>query len=198
MSGFVKSRFASQCMETLVVLLDDALCLIILAKAIATLRRALENLQLSLAQRQGFVDMLDEWTHRFAYGDIEVETHDGAGDVLQRNIYQVADEKPALLLFETGMGFPQRRELPVEFKKPRPEFDFQVEHRNIEGDPEQTSLGTFTVREIDSSALDSAKVRIILHLDEKSRLGMSAVQGNRKLEVTWSLIPPPRPEPADA
>jgi len=60
------------------------------------------------------------------------------------------------------MGFPNRREIPVEFKKPRTEFDLNVEHRNVDGDPEQTTLGTFTVREIEPAQLAQEKVRLIL------------------------------------
>ncbi len=86
----------------------------------------------------------------------------------------------------------------MEFKKPRTEFDFSIEHRNTDGDPEQTTLGTFTVREIDPAQLAQEKVRLILHLDEKARLGVGATQGERKLAVIWSLVPPPRHEPADA
>lgn len=133
---------------------------------------------------------------RIAFSEIEVETQDGTGESLRRGIFQVRGGKAVLKLFETGMGFPQRREIPVTFSKPRTEFDFTAEHRNVDGDPEQSGLGTFTVREIDPSTPDV--VKLILYLEKESRFGAAALQGQRKLAVTWSLVPPPRHESADA
>jgi tetratricopeptide (TPR) repeat protein len=166
-------------------------------EAAATLGRALAELDLRPEERAGFTDLFDDWTGRFAYSEIEVETQDGARESLRRNICSIVDGKLGLRLFETGMGFPQRLEIPVTFKKPRSEFDFTVEQRNTDGDPEQTLLGTFTVREIDPEHLATESVRLLFHLTTEARIGLGAFQGERKLGVTWSLVPPPRHESAE-
>ena len=101
------------------------------------------------------------------------------------------------MLFENGLGLPHRRTVPVQFKKPKSEFDFTVEQRSTFEDPMPHPLGTFTVSELDPSRLAEEPVSLQLLLEVDGRLIVGARQGERKLAVRWSLYPPPRHDPEE-
>ncbi|HEY3662759.1 MAG TPA: tetratricopeptide repeat protein [Chthoniobacterales bacterium] len=166
-------------------------------EAIRVLREAVDSLDLTLEQRHAMVDRLDIWTGHFATCEIEIETQDGAGECLRRSIFQVKEGKAGLKIFDTGMGVGQHREIPVSFSSPKTEIDLHLEHRNFDGDPEQTSLGTFTVREIDPAQVEEQPVRLTFHLSDSAELGLAALQGQRKLPVSWGFAGPARHEPSE-
>jgi tetratricopeptide (TPR) repeat protein len=162
-------------------------------EAVATLRRALAELTLTPEERAGITGKLDEWTERFAIGEVQAELH--CAGVLRRNICQVRDGKVLARWFENGMGLPHDRTIPVGFKTPKSEFDVTLEQRHTFDDPAPETLGTFTISEIDPARLADEKVTLQAHLNEAGDLSVGAKQGDRKLRVTWSLYPPPRIEP---
>lgn len=160
-------------------------------EAVNTCRRALAELTLTREEQTAFQQALDEWTGRFARGEVDAELHPG-GTSLRRSIYDVRDGKAQVMVFESGMGMPQRRKLPVAFKTPKTEFDFTLEQRNAMDDPEQHGLGTFTISEVEPEKLPTEAVALELLLDKGGKLVVGARQGDRKLAVRWSLYPPPR------
>ena len=160
-------------------------------EAVSTCRRALAELTLTRDERVAFDQALDKWTGRFARGEVDAELHPG-GTSLRRSIFDVRDGKAQVMVFEAGMGMPQRRNLPVAFKTPKTEFDFTLEQRNAMDDPEQHGLGTFTISEVEPEKLAAESVALELLLDKGGQLVVGARQGERKLAVRWSLYPPPR------
>ena len=166
-------------------------------EAIQTLRKALAEIKVDAEGQHHFNEKLDEWTERFAESEVEPELHSG-GISLRRNIYIVDGNRRGPCLFENGLGFPARRQVPVDFKKPKSEFFFTFEQQNMAGDPETHSLGTFIISEVDPARITTEPVKLFLTMNEGARLVLAAKQGQRKLRVQWALYPPPRHDPEDA
>ncbi len=165
-------------------------------EAVATCRRALAELTLTREERAAFETELDQWTGRFARGEVAAELHPG-GSSLRRTIYSIREGKTEVAVFEAGSGMPKRMKLPVAFKNPRTEFDFTLEQRHSQHDPEQHALGTFTITEVEPEKIGAEPVALELLLEKGGHIVLCARQGQRKLGVTWSLYPPPRHEPAE-
>jgi tetratricopeptide (TPR) repeat protein len=162
-------------------------------EAVATARRALAELTLTPEERAAITDAVDEWTERYAAGEIPADLH--CPGVLRRNICQVRDGKVLSRWFENGMGLPHDRNIPVGFKIPKTEFDVTLEQRHAIDDPMPGELGTFTISEIEPDRLPAEAVSLQAHLNETGELIIGAKQGDRKLRVTWALYPPPRVVP---
>ena len=63
---------------------------------------------------------------------------------------------------------------------------------------EPHNLGAFTVRGIDLVRLAEEPVRLDFVWLNGGRIGMAPWQGQRRLQASWNLAPPPRHESAEA
>lgn len=167
-------------------------------EAIATLTRALAELNFDQpGSRDGYEELIARWSGCIGECGIEVETHPGT-DVLRRSIFFVKNGERNGRVFEAGMGTPNKREIDIRLEKLRDEFDLLLEQQNAEEPFEPFNLGAFTVRGYDSSRLTEEPLKVVFVYLAGGKVECAAWQGERRVKVSWNLVPPPRHESAEA
>ena len=200
-----EERTAALIKPVLVAQRGDYLLKYVFAGAVEKLglpEEAARVLRLGLAEE---FDMPDEWRENFQkyldrldgfrpIGEIELEHHGGEHKVLRRAIRTQNDESPGIVLIPAAVALPQERKISVRQTKPGPTASLGFVQTGQETTLDPLNLGWFRVHEIDPDAISAEPVIFTLHAEGDATLCGSALQGPRKLPVTWSLYRAPSME----
>jgi len=167
-------------------------------EAIQTLTRALAELTFDEPEARGhFENCIARWSGCVADAGVEAETHRGT-NALRRSIFFVKDGTRNGQAFEAGIDAPNKCVVDIRLDQPKDEFDLLLEQQNAEEPFEPHSLGVFTVSGYDTSLLAEEPLRIVLVYLADGKLQCAPWQGERRVKVSWNLVPPPRHESAEA
>ncbi len=165
-------------------------------EAIATLSRALAELELTAEERGRLDNTLADWRGQMVIGDITAEFLEGA-ECLRRSVYFIKDGKRNGMLFEQGMGTPNKRVINIVLPKPKPSFDMPMEQQNAMEPYDPVTLGCFTISGYDLSIMDKEPISVVYILLDGGEIQCAPWQGKNRLSVRWNLVPPPRHESAE-
>ncbi|HEY1771081.1 MAG TPA: tetratricopeptide repeat protein [Chthoniobacterales bacterium] len=162
-------------------------------EAIRVLRELLEEENEITVEFKGWAQhFLDELTGLVAQGEVDLDFHPGT-DVLRREIWIGDDEGPKKGLIFAGVSVPVERAVQME---PAPGYTgstgsiaVYLHGQNAELDP--VSLGWFRAHEIEFAA---GKPLMTIRVTEHKKLEATALQGTRRLPVTWSMYRVPSME----
>ena len=106
-------------------------------------------------------------------------------DTLRREIWTGGDEGPRVPLLRSGVFSPQERKVRLDPSNPAATTgSLGMYHHGHGSDMQPVSLGWFRIHEIDYSEPDPPMATITI--TARRKLEATAVQGSRRLPVTWS------------